>query len=187
MAFHNQLTLIGNILSDMPPQLPTTRNGKPYLRIIIGDSRRRQNQQTGQWENAESWSTPCVIWGDMAANVHANLRKGSRVIVVGQMNPNTYTDRTTSQKKYGQELAVEEIAPSMRFGIVRFSVERRQQQGGGYGSNPSMGYAAPAGQGYGSPNQPLDPSANPYASNGQTTGAWSATPGGPDDDGDEHF
>lgn len=138
MPFHNHLTITGNIVRIDPPA--RTRDGKPYLRVTIADSRRRQNPTTGAWENVESYSVRATLWDNTAMNAANCLRTGMRVTATGRLDPDSWTDRD-GNRRHGSHLTVDDLAVSLTRGRVTVNVERANNANNA--NNASTGNGAP--------------------------------------------
>lgn len=88
-----QVTGTGNLGAD--PETRYTASGKETLTMRIAVTPRRQNQNTGQWEDVGTplWVS-ATFWEHAARNLsQAGLRKGDRVGVSGTLSQREYTRR----------------------------------------------------------------------------------------------
>lgn len=98
------------------PELRFTASGVPVTNFSVAFNERKLSN--GEWIDGETTFLRCVVWREMATNAAASLTKGMRVVVEGDLRPNNYqTD--DGETRYGFELAVVEIAPSLRFATAR--------------------------------------------------------------------
>jgi single-strand DNA-binding protein len=81
----NTMTVVGNLTGD--PELRFTQGGKQMLTGSIADNRRYQ--VNGEWKEETSYIN-FVIWGELADNAAASLRKGMRVMVNGRLQQRTW-------------------------------------------------------------------------------------------------
>ena len=82
----NFLTLMGNLGAD--PEVRFTSSGQKVttLRLADNDSRRTGAKETNWWR--------VTLWGEKFDGIVSHLKKGSAVIVIGDMEkPQIYTDR----------------------------------------------------------------------------------------------
>lgn len=108
----NTMTVVGNLTGD--PELRFTQSGKPMLTGSIADNRRYQ--VNGEWQEETSYIN-FVIWGDLADNAAASLRKGNRVMVTGRLQQRDWQDKD-GNKRTSYDLVVDEIAPSLKWATV---------------------------------------------------------------------
>jgi len=126
------IEVTGNLGSDS--ELTFTPNGKAKLEFSVGDTPRRLNQQTNQWEDAgETTWWRVTEWESKAEALGEVLKKGTKVIVTGVGGVRTY------EKKDGTKGFSAEIKPKT-IGIV-------PKQGGGQQQQPAQGQGGWANQG----------------------------------------
>lgn len=102
------IEVTGNLGSDA--ELTFTPNGKAKLEFSIGDTPRRLNQQTNQWEDAgettwwrvTEWEAKAEFWAE-------HLTKGTKVIVVGAGGVRTY-EKKDGTKGFSAEIRPKTIA-----------------------------------------------------------------------------
>ncbi|HEX3152563.1 MAG TPA: single-stranded DNA-binding protein [Gemmataceae bacterium] len=115
MASLNRVTLIGRLTDNPEPPrtLPNTGNRVVKFRFAVGRS--KKNQQTGQWEN-----DPNPLYIDCEAFTRENFtrlvdvitnycKKGSQILVEGQLRLDTWDDKTTGQKRSKHKIVVDNI------------------------------------------------------------------------------
>ena len=153
----NHMTLMGHLGAD--PEVRHTPNGQKVTTLRLAANQRRGGKDETMW-----WKV--TIWGDHLDKMISFLKKGSSVIVHGEMNkPETYTD------KAGQfQVALTITAQSLSFNPFGRSDKSEGGYQGGAGAqntqaanNNAFQSAAPAGQ------QPqADAGNNPFASFGDS-------------------
>lgn len=131
------ITFIGNLGND--PELKFTPTGKAVANFSIGDTPRYKDA-SGEWKDGETVWLRASIWGDAAENVAESLTKGTRVIARGKLKQRSYEKDGVQRTVI--ELAVDEIAPSLKF--ARAKVTRTPAKGGG-----NFGGSAPAADAWG--------------------------------------
>jgi single-strand DNA-binding protein len=102
-------TFAGNLAGD--PQLRYTTNGKPVAEARVLVNKRTQND-AGEWTDGEPTGHTIKVWGPAAENFAAHAAKGTRVLVTGRVDTDTWTDKDTSEKRTAQVVIVDEIAES---------------------------------------------------------------------------
>ena len=137
-----ELTLTGNLGSDS--ELTFTPNGKAKLEFSVGDTPRRLNPQTREWEDAgETTWWRVTLWEEEAEAKAEHLVKGTKVYVVGNAGVRTF------EKKDGSKGFSAEVKPKHVFVIPKKGSGGRQPQGlpsqyqpaqqaqGGWGNQPA--------------------------------------------------
>lgn len=89
----NKFICIGGLTKD--PELSTTSNGKQVCRFSIGVKRdfTTEGQQDSDFFN-------CVAWGGLAETCGKYLKKGSKVLVEGQMLTHSYEKDNVKRTLY---------------------------------------------------------------------------------------
>ena len=77
----NNMVIDGDLTAD--PELRTTQSGKQFASFSIASTKRKQNKQTGEWEDGDKLFMRCIAWDDLATNIAQSLSKGMRVIATG--------------------------------------------------------------------------------------------------------
>ena len=103
-----QVTVVGNLTAD--PELKTTKTGSSVLRVGVAVNRRWKNKQD-EWEEETSFFD-VNAWGELADNVASSLSKGSRVIVSGRLEQQSWEKEGQKQSKV--VLVADDIGPSLR-------------------------------------------------------------------------
>jgi single-strand DNA-binding protein len=106
-----QITLTGNLGND--PELRFTGGGIPVVTFSVGCTERRQ--VNGEWTDGKTSWWRITAWRALAENAAASLRTGDRVIVVGTIVQTSWTDRETSETRYGTEVRADELGLSVKF------------------------------------------------------------------------
>lgn len=98
----NQAILAGRLTAD--PELKTTQSGISVTQFTVAVSRpKRKDDNT---DTADFIS--CVAWKERAELVTKYFRKGSAIMVIGQIQTRTWTDNN-NQKRYATEVLVDNI------------------------------------------------------------------------------
>ncbi len=124
MSNGNSVTLIGGVTKDL--ELRYTQSGLPNVTFSLAVSRRWQNRQTNEWEEATSYFD-IVCWRELAEHAAESLNKGSRVIVIGQMQQRTW-ETDDGQKRSKVEVLADEVGPSLRFATAQLNRAERKQR-----------------------------------------------------------
>ena len=146
MAFDNTVTIVGNVTRD--PELRYTPSGAANARFGVAVNRRWRDQQTNEQKEQVSFFD-VVCWREMADNVCESLSKGTRVVVTGRLEQQSWED-SEGNKKSKVEIVAEEVGPSLRWASTEVTKnERRTPEGGGQGGGqggyrPAQNSPAPA-------------------------------------------
>ncbi|MCC6455684.1 MAG: single-stranded DNA-binding protein [Caldilineaceae bacterium] len=106
-----QITLVGNLGRD--PEMRYTPNGVPVASFSVATSKRYQSQD-GQWQDKTIWFR-VTTWRKTAETASQYLTKGSRVLIVGELEePRTYVD-----KDGNTQVSLEVTAQTLRFMSAR--------------------------------------------------------------------
>lgn len=144
----NTTTFIGNLTDN--PELKYTPNGRAVASFTIADTPRKQNPQTGEWEDGDTNFQRAEIWNSDAENLANSLTKGTRVIATGRLRARNYETKE-GEKRTSIELIVDEIGPSLKYATAQVTKTSRTGggnngggNGGGYAPRNNGGGAAPA-------------------------------------------
>lgn len=123
---YQQITLIGNLGAD--PEMRYTPNGQPVTSFRMAVSRSWTGQD-GQRQEKTVWFR-VTAWRKLAETASQYLTKGSKVLVVGELEePNAYIDKEGKPRA-----SLEVTASNIRFLSTRGEV-------GAAGQTPSGGQA----------------------------------------------
>ena len=127
---YQQITLIGNLGAD--PEMRYTPNGLPVTSFRMAVSRNWTGQD-GQRQEKTVWFR-VTAWRKLAETASQYLTKGSKVLVVGEVEePNAYIDRD------GKPRASIEVTAS----AIRFLSTRGDGTAASAGQAPNGGHAEP--------------------------------------------
>ena len=84
---YHKIILVGNLGRD--PQMRYTPSGQQVTDFSMATSEKWTGQDGQQQERTIWWRV--TVWGKQAENVNQYLKKGSRVLVEGRMNPDPKT------------------------------------------------------------------------------------------------
>lgn len=101
----NRVQLVGNLGAD--PEIRTTASGKKVANLSIATSRSWTNAQ-GVTQTKTNWHR-IVAWEGLAAVIEKYVRKGSRVLVEGELEYRSYTD-AKGIERYVTEVIVNSAA-----------------------------------------------------------------------------
>ena len=139
----NSITVVGNITRD--PEMRFTPSGVSKVSFGVAVNRSWRNQQTNEWEEQTSFFN-VVCWRELADNVGASLKKGTRVVVTGRLEQRSW-ETEQGEKRSVVEIVADEVGPSLRFATAE--VHRVERSGPGGGGPSGGGGNAPSGGGGG--------------------------------------
>lgn len=85
-----QITIVGNLGRD--PEMRYTPSGVPVASFSVATSKRYQGQD-GQWQEKTVWFR-ATAWRKTAETVSQYLTKGSKVLIIGEVEePRTWVDK----------------------------------------------------------------------------------------------
>ncbi len=100
----NRVFVTGNLTRDA--ELMATQGGTQVLRFSVAVNDRRQNQQTGQWEDYPNF-VDCVLFGTRAEAIARYLTKGTKVAVDGSLRYSSW--ERDGQRRSKLEVAVRDV------------------------------------------------------------------------------
>jgi single-strand DNA-binding protein len=125
-----QTTVVGNVAGDIELRFSAAGNAWANFRVAV-------NRVTGP-ANDRKESTVFVgvkVFGDFAENVASSITKGTRVVVTGHFEEETWEDKETKAQRSKLVLIADEIAPSLRWATASVSRTERKNTNAGPTSN----------------------------------------------------
>jgi single-strand DNA-binding protein len=107
------ITIVGNLTDE--PELRFTASGAAVVKFSVANNRQRFNRDTSTWEDAGTDFHRVTAWNYLAQNVAETLRKGSRVLVFGELKQSHWTDDKTNEKRSGWDVAASAVGPELTF------------------------------------------------------------------------
>lgn len=99
------ITITGNLTAD--PEVRYTPSGTPVAAFTVAHNRGKDDRKVTDFYRCEAWE-------EQALHVAETLRKGQRVIVVGEMRSSDYETRD-GQKRTTWEVRAYDVGPSLRW------------------------------------------------------------------------
>ncbi len=130
MAIDNNVTVTGN--TGREPELRFTPSGQAVANFGVAVSRRWQNRQTQEWEEATSWFD-VTCWGQLAENVAETVGRGTRVTVSGRLDQRSW-ETPEGDKRSKVEIVADDVAVSLRWATATVNKNERRDGGGGGGA-----------------------------------------------------
>jgi single-strand DNA-binding protein len=98
----NIVYILGHLASD--PESRTTATGSKIVTLRVADNQKRKNDDYTNW-----WK--CTVWGSQFDNMMPYLKKGSCVIVTGELRtgPEIFTNKNGEAQVSNLEITVNNI------------------------------------------------------------------------------
>jgi single-strand DNA-binding protein len=119
MADLNRVTLLGRSGADA--ELRKTQNGHPVLSISIATSKKKGQGEAVEW--ISTWHK-VVIWGKRAEALAPVIKKGSMVLVQGELQSREYQDKDGNKRVSIEVVATEAVE------VIQKSQATQQSSGG---------------------------------------------------------
>ncbi len=103
MSSLNRVTLLGNLARD--PEARTTPGGQKIVNMTVVTSERWRDKQTGENKEKAEFHRVCVFNENLADIAERYLRKGSQVLVTGQIQTRKWTDQS-GQERFTTEIVL---------------------------------------------------------------------------------
>jgi single-strand DNA-binding protein len=105
------ISVKGNLGSD--PDLKFSKNNTVYCNFSLAYTPRKQ--VNGEWKDGETTWFKVISFGTKAEAVADTFRKGDSVLVVGELEQKTYTDKEGNEKT-AMEITAREVGLIPRLG-----------------------------------------------------------------------
>lgn len=118
------VTFAGHLVDD--PELLYTHENKPFVtcRVLVNH---RTRHESG-WADDEPTPHNVKVYGTAALNLYDSAGRGDRVLVHGLMRTETWTDKTTKEKRTKQVVEMSnrfgEVGASFRHSAARIERQR---------------------------------------------------------------
>jgi single-strand DNA-binding protein len=140
MAGDTEITVVGYLTGD--PELRFIPSGAGVANFTVASTPRRFDRQKNEWVDMETLFMRCQVWNQMAENVVESLKKGTRVMVTGNLISRSW--EKDGQKHTAMEMTVNEIGPTLRYVTASLSGVQRQGQGNPQGHPQQAAQPVPA-------------------------------------------
>lgn len=146
MAINNNLTVVGNITRD--PELRYTQGGMAVASFGLAWNKRKQDGS----EDVSFFDVTC--FGDLAENVAESTLKGTRVLVVGNLQQRSW-ETSDGDKRSKVEIVADEVAPSLRWATAAVTKNDKKGDGGSRGGDFASRPVPNQGPAYDSDEEPF--------------------------------
>ena len=120
----NRVMISGNLTRD--PDKRATRAGETVLTFSVAVNDRRQNAQTGEWEDVPNY-IDCTMFGRRADGIESYLHKGKKVAIDGKLRWSQWQDKQTGKNRSKIEVIVDQVE-FMSSGNANERVQQPQAQ-----------------------------------------------------------
>ena len=123
MITNPAVSIIGNATRD--PELRYTQSGVAVASFGVAVNQRKKNH-SGEWEDAPAQFFDVTVWNQLAENVSQSITKGTRVIVVGRLEQQSW-ETQDSDKRSRVQVVADAVGPDLRW--ANAVVERTERTG----------------------------------------------------------
>lgn len=108
------------------PELRFTQSGKAVASFsaIASKSKNVGTRENPDWQDDKEIWVRVTVWDKIAENVAESLEKGSRVVIIGEIFTEKYTDRDGNERT-SLNVNAFEIGPSIRFATAKITKAER--------------------------------------------------------------
>lgn len=121
------ITFTGDLAAD--PEVVWVPGGRQVTRLHVIESRRRQNPDTGEWEDAEPNTYRVQARANLGENAGKSLRQGMTVDVVGHIVTDRWSDKETGETRTSQVVVADSLAPSLKWQLAEVAKAPKKDPG----------------------------------------------------------
>ena len=141
MGYNNTVTVVGNVTND--PELRFSQGGMAIASFRVAWNKKKQNGE----EEVSFFDVTC--FRGLAENVAESITKGTRVVVHGTLNQNSW-DNQEGERRSKVEILADDVAPSLLWASAEI---RRNEFKGDSDGSPRGGSGGGGGGGRPAPQQ----------------------------------
>lgn len=105
MSSVNMVILLGNLTND--PETKSLAGGNNLVRFSVATSKRFKTKD-GEWTEVAVFHN-CTAWGMLGENIAKQLKKGSKVHLIGEIESSNWLDKTTGAKRTATSIKVDKF------------------------------------------------------------------------------
>jgi len=109
---NNHVVVVGNVTGD--PDQRVSVAGNVWATFSIAENNRVKNAQTNQWEDGDPSYYDIKAFGHIGEKVSENMSKGTRVIVVGKITQDRWTN-SEGENRSRVSIVASDVAESYMF------------------------------------------------------------------------
>lgn len=103
----------GNLAKD--PESHVTHLGRQVTRLRVIENRRRQNPETGEWEDTEPNVFRVQALDALAVNAAESLRTGTTVTIKGHVVTDRWPDKESGEERTAQVVIADSLGVDLRW------------------------------------------------------------------------
>ena len=134
MGYNNTVTVVGNVTRD--PELRFSQVGMAIASFGVAWNKKKQNGE----EEVSFFDVTCFY--ELAENVAESITKGTRVVVYGTLNQDSW-DNQDGERRSKVKIVADDVAPSLRWASAEI---RRNESKGDSGGSPRGGSGGGGGR-----------------------------------------
>ncbi|WP_367575295.1 single-stranded DNA-binding protein [Streptomyces griseoaurantiacus] len=116
---------MGNLTDD--PELRFTPSGAAVVKFSVAVNRQRYDRQTMKWEDAGTDFHRVTAWNYLAQNIAETLQKGMRVLLIGELRQDHWTDEKTQEKRSGWSVTATAVGPELTFATAKVTKSAKRE------------------------------------------------------------
>ena len=141
------VSLVGNTTRDA--EVRYTQSGQAVADFGMAVSNRVKNQ-AGEWEDGPGQFYDVTVWGTTAENFAETCPKGTRVMVIGRLQFDTW--EKDGEKRSKVKIVADHVGPELRWATASVEKARKDDD---RGSRPAPRRQAPPTPSYGENEEPF--------------------------------
>lgn len=122
MPLDSTTSIIGNLSED--PEIADIPGGGKVANLTIIVNPRYYDYPSGRWKDADPVAVRCNAWRSYPENIGETLRKGTRVVAVGRLKSNRFTD-SKGVERDNLEMDIDAIGPDLKYATARVTKNSR--------------------------------------------------------------
>lgn len=107
------IAFTGDLAAD--PEIRSTPSGAQVTRLRVIENQRRQNPDTGEWEDAEPNVFRVSARRSLAENAGESLHMGTTVTVQGHVATDRWPDKESGQTRTSQHVVADSIGVDLKW------------------------------------------------------------------------
>jgi single-strand DNA-binding protein len=100
------------------PEIRFSDSGKCWMKVR-GVAKKRVRDSNGAWADGDPTFIDIVCFGQQAEHLGDSVLKGDTILVVGELEQQTWDDKETGEKRSNYRIIASEIGVSVRWGAAK--------------------------------------------------------------------
>ena len=134
------VSLVGNTTRDA--EVRYTQSGQAVADFGMAVSNRVKNQ-AGEWEDGPGQFYDVTVWGTTAENFAESCPKGTRVMVIGRLQFDTW-ENEAGEKRSKVKIVADHVGPDLRWATASVAKVQKGEGGSKPASRPKPAKTTPA-------------------------------------------